>query len=597
MSRRRPRQLDTDGVKYPITVGRAIGWMRAKSLQWEKEKYSAPPLLVAIADVVWLRSDEWASWEAGDIRSTCPDRWRSQATKLRAALETMPTDQVLIAPPEPEVRDRRNSWSRSPRHRFPVTVRDAQRDTANESQSGFNYRAKDVVMAWLGHGEDASWALYAQALDRLAAEDPSQVICEIVGSKTLPMGRFAPKDTDEVREQGDSPSADSRYHGGDGNSQEVEGSQAQSTASQPNPADGDAGDGEMHPSLCDRTSPARPVSGNTAGDPDAGAKAGQAPGQSAAIAPLSKGQSSDSTALSEPGATDPGKLLCPATTQSPADAEGLDPRPDAGHVDRGDSPSDPRDDRQQGGSRDQLKPDAAPKAEKWARSFSGCTANLRESKPVPALIKRARQALVKILDAGDSQESPRRDYPEFCTRVKTYRNPSPARREEVGRPAILVVADTSPSVGAAIAHESLDAAMAIGALGVPGADVIVVNADNGRPYQVAVNGKITEAGGVFGCDTETGIKVWYRKLCSRWDIKVLVAIGDGDDRQMREVVLPQPGLIQGLYLSSYCSSFGGARRASLPPSFCEGLPRSAQKKLTYFDRCGSAIDLVTCLEN
>lgn len=590
---RRSLQPNTCGVKFPVTVGRVIGFARAK----RGKLFPYGPEVEFLREVGQALRPEWREWYLDPFRGGGTDSDIEAGTAvLLSELRSRPLDQVIWGAAVPSPRKRQGGRVETPRSADPVTVRDAQRMVSTPDKLGNPYTreihkaayaaldmpcGEEGVMActvnvWARHEfeatgqlqrgfqvRDRSLEVCQRFFDHLASIDPSQVVLEVdPAGRHRPVGRFAPKGTAEVREQGENPSGDSQFHGGDGNSMEVEGFSKTSGQMRPRAAGGTSGD-------CS-------VSGNTAENPCAGETQPQASGSpSAANSPSGAGDTADSTALSAASLRRSGQCL--PTDRANASRDGHSgqgsQRPIAG---------------------------VSPKTENWAKSFSGCTLEMAQVKTTPALIKRAQQAFRRVLDTGNDQDSPRRDYGEFCTRLKTFRNPSPARREEQGRPAILVVVDTSPSVGA-IAREALAAAKAVGALGVPGSDVIVVNADNGRPMEVEVNGKprpLFAVGGVDRCRTEADESAFYRRVCARWDVKVVALIGDGDDAQCRAAVLPHAGLLRGIYMSSYCCSYGSPRKDPAPQWMLDGVkaPKSTARKLVAWDRCATAADFVRCLE-
>lgn len=588
-------------IKYPLTAGRARGYLRAKrNGRHTNEDLNALYHLAEVLDIRILGSI--GQYEMDLISRAIKDKENSEI--------------LVKEPPKPKKDRRRPDFQHSSRRNSPVTVRDAQRiatKSVNQelSSSGDIF---DVAFEELGlpdgvmycpvdggpnswyastglHHKESSAKEAKRFFDQLSS-DSSQVVMEVDrNGRKKPFGRFAPKGTDKVRGQSDNPSVDSPFHGGDGNSGEVMAKSATkgSTATQA-PQDGDEDAGEMRPRSGGSTSGSSSVPGNTAECSHAGTELTQASGQEAASSPGGTGATAGSTAL--PVASDNDCEKSDALSSRDAHLMGSE------DPERFRS-SDSRDDRQRTGPR---KPHSGvtPTAERWAKSFFGTRFGLQQAKPTPKLIKRAQRAFQSILDAGAADEvSHRWDYPEFCTRLKTYRDPRQARRVEQGRPAILVVADTSGSVGA-IGNEALTAAKAVGTLGVSGADVIVINSDNGRPDQVEINGKnksLLQAGGT-DCSNEEKTLTFYQKVVKKWDVKIVVIIGDGDDKQCRTAIFPLPGLLKVVYLSSYCCSYGGPRRSRDKDWFTQyGGPGGNKNIATWWDRCESADDFVSCLES
>lgn len=221
-------------------------------------------------------------------------------------------------------------------------------------------------------------------------------------------------------------------------------------------------------------------------------------------------------------------------------------------------------------------------------------AELRAAKIDPAIARQARRALARLLEGGETESGPRYDWQEFCERLVTFRPLAPARREEEGRPAILVLADVSGSCSS-FSGESVIVARAVATLGMPGADVIVVSHSNGFPEEWQVNGgKPREVGSIGWDDTETALD-WYERTLRRYRVEAVVALGDWDAEWLYRHLALQPAVRRFVWLDNWsCTVFG--RPVSRPDKFSEwsggDWPRAARRKATYVVGCAGAPDFV-----
>jgi hypothetical protein len=243
------------------------------------------------------------------------------------------------------------------------------------------------------------------------------------------------------------------------------------------------------------------------------------------------------------------------------------------------------------------------------REFGGVTAELSRAGLDPHIAKEARRALARLIEGGESQAGPRWDWVEFSKRLKTARSVYPARKEEEGRPAILVLADVSGSCQG-FSDESLIVAQAAASLGVRGADVIVVAHSNGYPQQVKINRDAVEE---VGRMAEGADIAWYEDLIKRFDIQAVVALGDWDAEWLYHKLADLPRVRRFVWLDNWSNSvmeptvradlFSKAARSTWddcswhsPWHFESAWSPQAQRKATYVVGCSHAEDFVKGLE-
>jgi hypothetical protein len=232
----------------------------------------------------------------------------------------------------------------------------------------------------------------------------------------------------------------------------------------------------------------------------------------------------------------------------------------------------------------QASDDIPAHQKKWGKSFTkqereegklslsnstnngGATASLKDvSRMSPKLLKLCRQRLAALVGDSNQQPSPRRDYTEFCVRLKTYRNPQPARKEEEGRPVILLLADISGSC-ASFSEESVKVAKAASKLGVQGADILVVSHYNGTPHEMEINGEVVDVDSIKskivkntvdnGCKWSNS-SGWYAALMERYQVTVCIALGDWDASLEYAYIAQHPQCEKLIWLdNAHCSSRG-----------------------------------------
>ena len=240
--------------------------------------------------------------------------------------------------------------------------------------------------------------------------------------------------------------------------------------------------------------------------------------------------------------------------------------------------------------------------------FGGVTATLKQAGIEPRIVSQARAALSRLLEGGESEFGPRWDWVEFCKRLKSGRSVYPAHKEEEGRPAILVLADVSGSCSG-FSDESVIVAKSVATLGMSGADIIVVAHSNGYPEEYQVNKVGIDISPWPGRDT---VIAWYADILKHYDVQVVVALGDWDAEwlycQLAEsgqvkkfiwldnwssTVLPQPVLRRDLFERGASNDMVAYES---PWHFSTEWSREAQQKTRYVVGCSDAADFVVGLE-
>ena len=220
------------------------------------------------------------------------------------------------------------------------------------------------------------------------------------------------------------------------------------------------------------------------------------------------------------------------------------------------------------------------------RSFGGIYAELSAHSDVPvAILKKLRRAFSLLSKRGVGKPGPRYKWSRFCTRLKSYRDPRVARREELGTPAILVLPDVSGSCSG-FADQSLLFSNAAATLGVSGVDVIVVEHNNGYPVATTVNGKkLKNYENFWSVSREATLKV-YSDIISCYDVQCVVACGDFDASWLYYKLAKSLSIV---WLDNYACNYG-------KPQFMPSEIDSRYKNIVYIHRCSDAVDFVTALE-
>jgi len=147
--------------------------------------------------------------------------------------------------------------------------------------------------------------------------------------------------------------------------------------------------------------------------------------------------------------------------------------------------------------------------------------------PDPAIVQRARKALSGLTGSSSIEMGPRVDPKEFCERLLTKRPISQAKKEESGRPAILIIADVSGSCSK-FARPATKVAKACGALGIQGADIVIVSCYNPfRVENIEINGERVWT--LFSSQEKMDSVNDFMEFMKQKGITIEGVIGIGDD--------------------------------------------------------------------
>jgi len=200
--------------------------------------------------------------------------------------------------------------------------------------------------------------------------------------------------------------------------------------------------------------------------------------------------------------------------------------------------------------------------------------------PPPDEVRRVRAAMAQLIAfGGQGETSPRWDTSELVKRLISRRPLWPARRDEEGRPSILVLPDISGSCYA-IARESLRLARAVALLGVPGAEVLIVSHVNGQPreIQVGTSAPIIE---VSVSEEFAAITDFYQRLIQAHMVEAVVAVGDSDAEDVYCWLSSHPAISRLVWLdNSFCRRLERPRSAPLTR-----WPAPARQKTTHLVGC------------
>lgn len=218
------------------------------------------------------------------------------------------------------------------------------------------------------------------------------------------------------------------------------------------------------------------------------------------------------------------------------------------------------------------------------------------------LVKRAKAAFAALVSAGASGYSPRYDHQQLVERLFSHRSLQAARREETGRPVILVIADVSGSC-ASFADPACRVAQACGASGIPGADIVTVRVTNiWSVEEVRINNQP-----VHPADAQIASPAafadWLTRTCGN-PLEVVIGLGDSDEFDTYEEFASQPHVERLIWLDNY-----GCNRQNNTPTPRRVIAAGwhgenggtfaapmARRKLTYLIGCGDADAMVRGLE-
>ena len=222
------------------------------------------------------------------------------------------------------------------------------------------------------------------------------------------------------------------------------------------------------------------------------------------------------------------------------------------------------------------------------RQFGGITAELKRRQIPPKLVKNARNAISALITGGENAPGPRFDHQNLCVRLLTHRPVQPARREEDGRPAILVMVDVSGSC-LGFSNVGLLVAQAVAMNGVAGADIIVVSHSNGYPISVMKNRQEPEPVARSGQDWAAE---FWSDIIARNNLRVVIAIGDWDAYWIYEQLVSLNSVRRFVWLSNYCCNYIYPTIANDEIKKYAKFGRDA-RKVTHVIGCSSADDFIT----
>ena len=204
------------------------------------------------------------------------------------------------------------------------------------------------------------------------------------------------------------------------------------------------------------------------------------------------------------------------------------------------------------------------------------------------VVEECRKALSLLLDhEADDVDGPRWSATHLARRLVTRQSLAPARRREMGRPSILVIADVSGSC-APFAEPACATANACGACGVPGADVLVLSIINPFvPIELRVNGKdFPLPGDIAGQSASVdGVVAFFAR--HGWRTSTVIHLGDEQECRTVEAWALRPDINRVVWLDNYLSSqerpgFKRKRTRSLFPN------AAVREKVCHVIGCGNA---------
>jgi len=199
--------------------------------------------------------------------------------------------------------------------------------------------------------------------------------------------------------------------------------------------------------------------------------------------------------------------------------------------------------------------------------------------PPPDEVRRVRAAMARLTHfGGQGETSPRWDTSELVKRLISHRPLWPAKRDEEGRPSILVLPDVSGSCYA-IASASLRLARAVALLGVPGAEVVIVSHANGQPHEIQIG---TSAPMKVRISEEfAALTGFYQRLIKTYMVEAVIAVGDDDAEEVYRWLSSHPAISRLVWLdNSFCRQLERPRRSPLTR-----WPAPARQKTTRLVGC------------
>ena len=211
-----------------------------------------------------------------------------------------------------------------------------------------------------------------------------------------------------------------------------------------------------------------------------------------------------------------------------------------------------------------------------AKTGGGVFATLKSARPDRAQIARARRVFGRLVGASSLDEGPRWNGARVAGKLAGYLRPLTVsdRRVEAGRPALMILADASGSIGP-FAGAFAQLAAVTAAIGTPGADVIAVVTTNGEPVEVSVNGAPAET------VTLNGVGAWYREIATRYAVEAVVALGDGDGTSIYAEIMASMPAARLYWLDCYRCTLHAPRIASVTAHHPELGESAARTRYAY----------------
>jgi len=258
---------------------------------------------------------------------------------------------------------------------------------------------------------------------------------------------------------------------------------------------------------------------------------------------------------------------------------------------------------------DQQKHEDCPTPQKkWGKKFSkeekatrqnsstansnhgGITASLKKIGVDSKLLKLCREHLSQLVGDNSQNPSPRRDNQKLCERLLTYRNVTPARKEE-GRPVILLLPDVSGSC-ASFSVKTLEVSKAAGLQGVQGADILVVAHSNGYPEETSLNGRLVA---LKLKASQNDQLAWYGEILTKYQVEIVIALGDWDASNVYAQLANHHQVQRLIWLdNAYASSRGTVRDDTkwALTRFSQSEAQGLKHKLTYKTGCKGSKEFI-----
>jgi len=466
---------------------------------------------------------------------------------------------------------------------------------------------EDIVI--IRTDSDNNWKLDTEAPPSLVQRALTEITGRIRGE-----GRYAPKGTQEVMEDA-IPGSRDIIHGGDSSSAEVPnstsagGKQGQEDAqkgSRPPESSGDAGvDSEDDdPS----SHPGSESCKDNAGAACLGHRPRSVPDESLLEEAPFDSQESGGEGIGGPGpaeSSDPGECnprLCSEDAADPGDY----PLPSADGTSTEPVPA-PNGNWFRFSSKKRREDRTSSR--RSTDSHGGRFADLESAHPASDLVRRLRRVMAQMI-GGHNRPGGRWSSSKVAVKVAGYLRPlTPGdRRQESGRPAILVLPDVSGSMSA-FATEVVTLAKAVGHLGVPGADVIVVSHSNGYPEQMCRNAQppvdLTGGNGYSLLDNKQASTIdWYLDIIRKYNVQAIILAADWDGSWLYSRLAREPSIRRIYWLDVWSCSRMSAKVVKFPPkyalkdSWCMDALKEwtgLEQKVRYALGCGTAEEGVSAL--